>query len=143
MHWFARHSRESPPACPNIDLLAEAYAEEQWMVYRLTAQEIREIADRDGTDPEAGEEAVKEHWERAADLPDTRLPAKDRALLGARAEAFATPEVRRRFNALGACYPPLIARGQAPALKIKAGLALDALRTQVRAEVGVSEETNR
>ena len=27
-----------------IDLLAEAHAEEQWMVNRLTAREIREIA---------------------------------------------------------------------------------------------------
>jgi len=101
------------------------------------------LRDHDGTDPETGKEAVKEYWEGAADLPDTRLPAKDRALLVARAEAFATPEIRRRFNALSACYPLVIARGQAPTLKIKAGLAVEALRTQVRAEISVSEETNR
>jgi hypothetical protein len=38
-----------------IDLLAEAYAEEQWIVKELTAYEIREIADPDGTDRVAGD----------------------------------------------------------------------------------------
>ena len=56
---------------------------------------------------------------------------------------YATAEVRRRFNAIGASYPLILPRGQAAALKIKAGLALDALQTQIQKELGSSEPTAR
>ncbi len=107
----------------------------------LTAREIGEISDRGGSDPEAGKRAEREYLKDTADAPDTRLPPKERALLGARGDAFATPEVMRRFNALYLCYPPLINRGEAPALTIKAALALDSLKAQVKAELEESKQS--
>lgn len=60
-----------------VDLLTEAYAEQQWLERQLLADEDRE--------------RYGEHF------PDLRLPLLERARLGARANALGNREVNRRF----------------------------------------------
>ncbi len=74
-------------------------------------------------------------------MTDTRLPVYERALLGARMSAFATVEVIRLFNAIGACSPLLPRRGQAAALKIKLSMAWAAFESGVRSELHQSQRT--
>jgi hypothetical protein len=124
-----------------IDLLAEAHAEHTWITGELTAIEIGETADPDGTDAEAGQRAVAEFRQLDARVADTRMPDTQRALLGARMAAFATPEVRGLFNALTECFPLGIRRGQASGLKMKAGLAFGALESRIESELLVSQRT--
>lgn len=118
-----------------IDVLAEGYAEQEYVLDSLTRVEIAEIADPDATDVEARRRAVAD-WERIADkIVHTQLPPDQRALLGARMTAFATPAVSSAFNAIGACLPMTLATGQASGLKIKVRLAFDQLETVVQAEL--------
>ena len=125
-----------------IDLLIEGYAEHNWVREELTAMEIREISDENGTDYDAGRRAEDDWRDRIGRLTDTRLPTSERALLGARMSAFATVEVRRLFNAIGACSPlPPPARGQATALKVRLALAWEALDGGVSAELQKSQRT--
>jgi hypothetical protein len=124
-----------------IDLLAEGYAEHNWVLNELTAIEIREISDKNGTDPDAGQRGVDDWRDRFGGITDARLPASKRALLGARMSAFATVDVIRRFNAIGACSPMVLTRGQAPALKVQLAMAWDALERRVRAELHQSQRT--
>ena len=124
-----------------IDLMAEGYAEHNWVRHELTAIEIREIADKNGTDQDAGQRGVDDWRDRFGGMTDTRLPVSERALLGARMSAFATVEVIRLFNAIGACSPLLPRRGQAAALKIKLSMAWAAFESGVRSELHQSQRT--
>lgn len=124
-----------------IDLMAEGYAERNWVLNKLTAIEIREIADKNGTDSDAGRRGVDDWRDNAGAMRDTRLPDAGRALLGARMSAFATVEVTRLFNAIGACSPMLPGRGQSAALKVQLGMAWAAFESGVRAELHQSQRT--
>ena len=111
------------------------------MRHELTAIEIREISDKNGTDHDAGQRGVDDWRDRFDGMADARLPVHERALLGARMSAFATVDVIRRFNAIGACSPLFPARGEAPAIKVRLALAWDAFEGQVRAELHQSQRT--
>jgi hypothetical protein len=124
-----------------IDLLVEGYAEHNWVLNELTAMEIREIGDENGTDHDAGQRAVDDWRDRFGGLKDTRLPPVERAVLGARMSAFATGDVIRLFNAIGACSPLPPVRGEAAALKVRLAMAWDALEGGVRAELQKSQRT--
>ena len=124
-----------------IDLLVEGYAEHNWVLNELTATEIREIADENGTDYDAGQRAVDDSRNRFGGLTDTRLPPVERAVLGARMSAFGTLDVIRLFNAIGACSPMPPVRGQAATLKVRVALAWEALDSGVRAELQKSQHT--
>jgi hypothetical protein len=124
-----------------IDLLVEGYAEHNWVEHELTAMEIRENADKDGIDHDAGKRAEDDWRDRFGGLIDTRLPPSERALLGARMSAFATVEVRRLFNAIGVCSPRLRRRGLANGLKIEVNMAWAALENGVHTELHQSQRT--
>ena len=72
---------------------------------------------------------------------DTRLQPDQRALLGARMAAFASEEVLALFTSFGARNPFFLERGEAPVLKIKMGMAVDALEVGVCAELHESQAT--
>lgn len=100
----------------SIDLMAEATAEENWLQHELTLLE---------TD---GEHGIR--------LPDTRLPPRERALLGAHGLAFASRDVIRMFKTIGPhAWPVTVSQQTASALKIEARLAFDDLEQQVRREL--------
>jgi hypothetical protein len=124
-----------------IDLMAEGYAEHNWVEHELTTMEIREIADKNGTDHDAGRRGEDEWQDRFGGLTDTRLPPSERALLGARMSAFATVDVIRLFNSIGVCSPTLPRRGQAAELRIELNMAWAALENGVRAELHQSQRT--
>lgn len=65
-----------------VDLLTEAYAEQQWIELDCASKDVRE--------------AMREHF------TDLRLPPLDRARLGVRATMFASRTVNRLFNRLPA-----------------------------------------
>jgi hypothetical protein len=119
-----------------IDLLTEAHAELDWIEHELTAEEIRGIPD----DPVSGAEAEAE-WraEAASAYRDTRLPARERAILGARSNVYASREVMRRFNAVTACFPLVRDPFMAPALKMNARMAFDKLQEQIRSELKATD----
>lgn len=114
-----------------IDLLAEAYAEHEWMATELTALEMFAVGEPHGN----GALREAEYREKSDRLPDARLPARERAVLGVRGLAFASGEVSALFNALRSCYPLGVQPDAAAGLKIKAGLAFDALEQQIREEL--------
>jgi hypothetical protein len=116
-----------------IDVLAEAHAEQEWIMHELTALEMRGIGDQQAEGEQT--EAEWREWSAAHPLPDTRLPARERALLGARL-AFASREVITLLNAHRQCGPLGAQPHMAPGLKMRAGLAFDALEQQIRRELG-------
>lgn len=115
-----------------IDLLAEAYAEREWMTRRLTEAEMGQLT----ADDEHGEDRMAD-WRQAADaLPDTRMPPDERALLGARMAGYASPKVTRLFNDLTRVGVPLLAAPAHPAIsRAQVGMAFDALENQIRTEL--------
>lgn len=96
-----------------IDLLAEGFAELSWMEHTLTEIEMGEPLPHP--------------------FVESRLPPRERSLLGARTLAFASRDVARRFHAVS--FNPLVTREMAPATKIKVRLAFDDLEKQIRREL--------
>ena len=77
-----------------VDLLTEADAERSWLAGVLARAEVAEIVD--GLDPDR----IKELDEQSAGPSDTRLEPYARARLGARAAAYASDAVVKKFNEL-------------------------------------------
>lgn len=103
-----------------IDLLAEAYAEQQWLELRMADDQIREQVQ--------------------AKYPDTRMAPAKRAKLGARCNAFASTEVMKHFNAmqqLGAnAMLPLVNPADDITTKIQLATTFEALNKAIRDELG-------
>lgn len=116
-----------------VDVLAEAYAEKQWMLQELSRREAAEIsaefyeADRDQDD------------DRWPNLPDTRLDPAARAHLGARMAAFSTDAVVQQLNQLSVAFPFLPKAGEATAAKWRVEAAFDDLEKLIRDELGSSK----
>jgi hypothetical protein len=119
-----------------VDLLVEADAERNFMLWQFGRREMAEI-DRQYEDDRRGPSAVEDFDRNTAGLPDTRLPPYERARLGARANAYASIDVIRLFNelqrighlgTLGNATPPLVDRARAET-------AFDALQDQIKREL--------
>lgn len=106
-----------------IDLLAEAYAEKEWMLGELHSRELAE------TGPVRDDN-------RFAALPDTRMKPRARALLGSRMAAFGSPEVRAAFNELSRSFPPLPMMGSSPAARLGVEKAFSDFEVLIRRELG-------
>jgi hypothetical protein len=116
-----------------IDLLAEALAEKEALLDRMTEAEMRASGARDGGD---GQAAVDDWRSRSVPLSDTRLDPKARALLGARMAAYASTDVIRLFNSIGAGIPLLVnSNAEAHGHKVRAELAFLALERRIRTEL--------
>jgi hypothetical protein len=116
-----------------IDLLAEALAEKEALLDRMTEAEMRASGETDGGD---GQATVDDWRSRSVPLSDTRLDAKARALLGARMAAYASTDVIRLFNSIGAGIPLLVnSNAEARGHKVRAELAFLALERHIRTEL--------
>lgn len=121
-----------------IDLLAEAHAENLWIAKTMTEVELRLICGNESFDDDVIAETDTDL------LPDTRMDAAGRALLGARMAAFASDDVVRLFNRIGAGMPLLVkTESDAHGFKIKAGIAFDALEKRIRTELRAGRRTWR
>lgn len=120
-----------------VDLLVEADAEHQAIerdaARAETMADARRFAAEDPDRPVP--DPVAEHDALVALMPDTHLPPRERALLGARANGYASPTVVRLFLALqdqggfqGMGKP-------APLRRFEAGRAFDALEIQIQSEL--------
>lgn len=109
-----------------VDVLVEAYAEEQWCLNALTRRELAQIGASehgdDGLDALAASDAQ-------------RLEPQERARLGARMAAYGSQEVVKLFGALGrgVAFPTLDGRF---AQTWDVEQAFDALEAQIRKELG-------
>lgn len=115
-----------------VDLLVEGHAEKEWALTEVTQKELLTIGD----DPEQSLRDAQE-WREKTDrlLPDLRLPQIERARLGARMAAYATPDVVAKFNAIGRPVgPPLPYRRPLTSYDIETAFA--AFESQVRRELG-------
>lgn len=104
-----------------VDLLAEAYAEQQYLDYELADSETRERMARYFT--------------------DLRLPPAERARLGARGNVYGSSEVNRLFNRMQAigfnALLPEAGRPEDPLTwKVRMAGALEDLQTAIQAELG-------
>lgn len=115
-----------------VDLLVEAHAEKEWALAELVQREVMEI----DADPESRLEAGRE-WRQEHDrlIPDLHLKPKDRALLGARMAAYATPEVIALFHAIGRGVAFRLPSGRY-AIAFEVEEAFDAFEERVRRELG-------
>ncbi len=101
-----------------IDLLVAESAEHDWVLHRATEQEAGVQLDRAGT--------------------DDRMSSAERRRLGARAAAFASAEVLRRWNALQHEGGQVFVPWSAPTLvRVHVSAGLDSLTAQVRHELAV------
>jgi hypothetical protein len=82
-----------------VDLLVEADAERNMMLWQFTRREMAEI-DGEHEDDRRGPSAVDEFERDTTAWPDTRLAPFERARLGARSNGFASTDVIRLFNDL-------------------------------------------
>lgn len=111
-----------------VDLLAEAQAESHYLEYALADDQTRHEA--------------REFFNKT----DTRLPPPERARLGARGTVFASQDVNRLFNELGAAISralltPRAGEAQAIVTRVQAGSLLDQLQAAVRRELGADAIT--
>jgi hypothetical protein len=105
-----------------VDLLTEAYAEQQWLEFRNADPEIRE--------------------EMARHFDDLRLPPLDRARLGVRATMYGSLSVNGLFNRLPAeafwsksMFNPKTGEGDRLILRMRIGEIMDELTKVIRAEM--------
>lgn len=122
-----------------IDMLAEAYAQQQWFLDLMTRREIALIEAGDG-----------DRGPSRADFPpgpDLRLGPTERAKLGARGSVFASPDASKAFNAFNAALgrnsliPPK-SDGEAHMAKVQADQLFDALSDTIRRELGAGAALN-
>lgn len=106
-----------------IDLLAEAYAEKEWMLGELHRRELAEIGPIQDDN-------------RFPALPDTRMEPRARALLGSRMAAFSSPGVRGAFNELSRSFPLLPVMGSSPAARLGVEKAFSDFEVLIRRELG-------
>jgi hypothetical protein len=116
-----------------VDLLTEADAERNSMQRAFTRAEMARI-DK-ANDDRRGPSAVEDFDQDAERLPDTHLPPRARALLGARSAAYASVDVLRRFNELqGIGFFPEM-KPSPMTEKAKVDMAFDALERQIKREL--------
>jgi hypothetical protein len=118
-----------------VDLLVEADSEHQAIGRATARDEMVQLADELHDPDRLRPDPVAEHDALVALMPDTHLPHRERALLGARANGYASPTVVRLFRALqqqGAFFGVGM---PAPLRRVEAGRAFDALEAQIQAEL--------
>jgi hypothetical protein len=110
-----------------VDLLTEAYAEQQWM-------ELREA------DPEVREQ-MRQHFD------DLRLPPMERARLGVRASMYGSRSVNALFNRLpaemfwsGSLLKKEVDEGDRMVLRMRVGEIMDELSKVIRAEMETDKQ---
>ncbi|HEY2880729.1 hypothetical protein [Nocardioides sp.] len=120
-----------------VDLLVEADAEHQAIERDAARAEAMADAERfaDEDPDRSGADPVAEHDALVALMPDTHLPPRERALLGARANGYASPTVVRLFRALQAEGGFHGVGKPAPLRRFEAGRAFDALEVQIQSEL--------
>jgi hypothetical protein len=118
-----------------VDLLVEADAEHQAIDRAVARAEMVQLASELHDPERPSPDPVAEHDALVALMPDTHLPPRERALLGARANGYASPIVVRLFRALQAQGGLLGMGAPAPLRRVEAGRAFDALEAQVQAEL--------
>jgi len=112
-----------------VDLLTEAYAEQQWLEF--------EMADED----------TRQHM--AAHFQDLRLPPLERARLGVRGTMFASRTVNHLFNRIPAeafwSGGSKVDRheGDRLVLRVRIGAIFDDLQAAIREEIGTDERLPR
>ena len=104
-----------------VDLLTEAYAEQEYVLYAVAGDETRE--------------RMRKHF------TDLRLPPVKRARLGARGTIFVSKTVNSLFNRLegegmAATLGPQRDEGQQMTVRVRIGGALDELQAAIRRELG-------
>lgn len=103
-----------------VDMLAEAYAEQQWFDFDQADDETREL--------------MRPHF------TDLRLPPRERARLGARGKAYGDESVNKAFNRLqGVLARASLFRGddaQQMLTRVEAGRAQDELEAAIRRDLG-------
>jgi len=107
-----------------VDLLTEAYAEQQWLEYDMADDETRE--------------RMRTH------TPDLRLPPLERAQLGVRASMYGSKSVNRLFNRLPAemFWSVPISGKPNQSEKIKARMRVDAIVDELQKVIRVEMETD-
>ena len=107
-----------------VDLLTEAYAEEQWLEQDVADDETRDRLQR--------------HF------PDLRLPPLERARLGARGNMFSSRAVnallgRLQAEAFWSAPTGRLDEGQRTVLRVRIGRIQDELNSMVRREMGADD----
>jgi hypothetical protein len=111
-----------------VDMLTEAYAEQQWLEHHTLSQELR---DRPGSR-----------------FNDLRLPPLERAQLGVRASMYGSQQANRLFNLMQAeafWTMPFgeIDAGQRSVLRVRIGRVLDELSAMIRKEMSADKLLGR
>lgn len=118
-----------------IDLLVEADAERKQMLVAFTRHEMAEIDRECAGGADRFPSAVEEFDAVTALHQDTHLGPLDRALLGARANAYASRKVIRLFNELQLVGMPTT-RAKSPTVsKWRADQSFTALEDQIKREL--------
>src|SRR6266545_8350407 len=107
-----------------VDLLTEAYAEQQYFDYEIADDETRERMRRY--------------------FVDLRLPPLERARLGARGTIFASRTVNQLFNrmqaeALDPMLKPIRHEGDRTAVRVRVAGTLEELQAAIRQELGADD----
>lgn len=106
-----------------VDILAEAYAEQQWINYDMADDETRE--------------RMRSYY------VDMRLSPLERARLAARSNLYGSRRVNQLANGVEAAYGPAGLRrlneGERTVVRVKVAGAFEELQAAIRAEMGVND----